>query len=141
MARLGKRVLNSFQPTIDQERSTDHEIDITRSNSQSELRHTSQNSLELSTNTQYYSNFEVGEASGETEPVSESAHHLNNTHLGSINHSDSNDTTAGPFGSSELEDFDLFFDNFPDLNFPSYSNDQFLSNLDIEDFELVSDRF
>ncbi|KAK9858528.1 hypothetical protein MYU51_017625 [Penicillium brevicompactum] len=141
MARLGKRVLNSFQPTIDQERSTDHEIDITRSNSQPELRHTSQNSLELSTNTQYHSNFEVGEASGETEPVSESAHHLNNTHLGSINHSDSNDTTAGPFGSSELEDFDLFFDNFPDLNFPSYSNDQFLSNLDIEDFELVTDRF
>lgn len=141
MARLGKRVLNSFQPTIDQERSTDHEIDITRSNSQAELRHTSQNSLELSTNTQTHSNFEFGEAPGETEPMPESAHHLNNTHLVSTNLSDSNGTTTSPFDSSELEDFDLFFDNFPDLNFPSYSNDQFLSNLNIEDFELVTDRF
>lgn len=140
MARLGQRVLNSIQPTIDQERSTDHGIDITRLNSQPDLNHPLRNSQNTSVNPQSYSNLEFGETSGGTEPMSESAHHLNSNALAPTSLSDFNETVASPFLSSELKDFDLFFGNFPDLNFPSYSNDQFLSTLEIEDFELVTDR-
>jgi hypothetical protein len=141
MARLGQHVLNNIQPTIDQERSTDQEIDITRLNSQPELRHPSTHPLDSSVNLQSHPGVEIAQASGRTEPRAEIIHPSNDRQLGSTHLAHFNEVASTPFLSEmELEDFDSFFDNFPDLNFPSCSNDQLLLDLDIADFEFVPDR-
>lgn len=141
MARLGQRVLNNIQPTIDQERSTDQDVDITRLNSQTELRHVSTDQFDSSINLQSHPSVEFAQASGRTEPRAESAHPSNDRQPGSTHLSHFNEVAKTPFLSAiEMEEFDSFFDNFPDLNFPSCSNDQLLLDLDIADFEFVPDR-
>ncbi|CAG8036607.1 unnamed protein product [Penicillium salamii] len=140
MARLGHRVLNNIQPTIDQERNTDHGIDITRLNSQPESHHLPNHPSDSSLNLPSYSNFEFGDPSGRTEPRSDSAHPLNGNYLGPTHLSHLNELNNGPSLSAELEEFDLFFGNFPDLNFPSCANDPLLLDLDVGDFDFVTDR-
>ncbi|CAG8335924.1 unnamed protein product [Penicillium salamii] len=145
MARLGHRVLNNIQPTIDQERSTDHGIDITRLNSQPESHHLPKRPSDSSLNLPSYSNFEFADSSGRTEPRSDSAHPLNGNplngnYLGPTHLPHLNEVNSDPSLSAELEEFDLFFGNFPDLNFPSCSNDPLLLDLDVSDFDFVTDR-
>ncbi|CAG7924252.1 unnamed protein product [Penicillium olsonii] len=140
MARLGHRVLSNIQPTIDQERSTNHETDITRLNSRPELHHLPNHPPDTSANLQSCSNVEFEEASGRTEPKSDRVHHLNSTYCGPNQLSHWNEVDSDSLLSADLEEFDLFFGNFPDLNFSSYSNDQLLSDLDVTGFEFVNDR-
>jgi hypothetical protein len=141
MARLGQRVLNNIQLTINQDRSTDQEIDITRLNSQPEVRHPSTHPFDSSINLQSHPSVENGQASKRTEPRAETTHPFYDRQLGSTHLTQFNEAASTPFLSEiEMGDFDSFFDNFPDLNFPSCSNDQLLLDLEIADFEFVPDR-
>jgi hypothetical protein len=138
MARLGQRVLNNIQPTIGQDRCTDQAIDITRSNPQHGLRHISTHPPDSSVNIQSHPTLETTER---TEPRAESIYLSNNRQLGSTHLTQFDEIASAPlFSGTEMEDFDSFFDNFTDLNFPSCSNDQLLLDLDA-DFEFVPDSF
>lgn len=136
MAYLGQRVLNNIQPTITQ-RSTDHEIDISRSTPTSH--HPSTHPLDPSVSVQSHSSG-FGGTPEWPEPRSGCTHPLDNRPLRSAHFSYSNEVASDSSLSTGLEEFDSFFGNFPDLNFPSCSNDRLLLDLDIADFEFFTNR-
>ncbi|OQE07057.1 hypothetical protein PENVUL_c015G08888 [Penicillium vulpinum] len=137
MTRLGQRVLNNIQPTIDQERSTGSEIDITRLNSQPESNHISPQPLASASNAQSHSAIDIAQVARRINTGSQSAHRLADHRLGSDKPS-SFEVDSTPFlTSTGIEDFDTFFGNFLDVSFPNYSDDQLLLDLDLTDFDVV----
>ncbi|KAJ5781099.1 hypothetical protein N7457_006259 [Penicillium paradoxum] len=133
MTRLGQRVLNNLQPTIDQTCSTDPAIDITRPNSRPELSHISPHSLTSTDQLQLSSGVDSAQVGRQVDVEYQSAH-LPYGRLGSDNPSDLNGASTPFLTATEIEDFDTFFGNFLDVGLPSCANDQLLLDLDLPDF-------
>ena len=129
MARLGQRVLNNIEPTIDQDCSTGPEINVTRLDSQHE------SSIISSRPT--IPTDDIPHVGRRIDAGSHSTHPLSGHRLGSEKRSDF-EVEGTPFLTpTEIEDFDTFFGNFLDVGFPNCANDQLLLDLDMPDFEFV----
>jgi hypothetical protein len=127
MIHLASLCWSNIQPTLNQERFTGHEINITRSKSQPGLRHLAEYPLNSTASLPSHSNVHVGEVSGRTESRFESTHPFDDRQSTTgINPPFSFNETAGEaFISMELENFNTLR-NVCDLNVPSCSNDQLL---------------
>ncbi|KAJ5593340.1 hypothetical protein N7537_010244 [Penicillium hordei] len=137
MTRLGQRVLNNIQSTIDQERSTDPEINITRLNSQQGSSHVSSQPVISTDNMQSHSAIDIPHVAIRINADHQSTHPLTDDLLGSDKPSNF-EVDGTPFlTAAEIEDFDTFFGNFLDVGFPNSANDQLLLDLDMSDFEFV----
>ncbi|OQE77522.1 hypothetical protein PENNAL_c0060G11735 [Penicillium nalgiovense] len=131
MTRLGQRVLNNIQPTIDQECSTGPGINITRLNSRHESSVISSRPL-LSTDDMPHMGRRLDAGYQSTYPLS-------GYRLG-LDKPSNFEVDGAPFLTpTEIEDFDTFFGNFLDVGFPNCANDQLLLDLDMPDFEFVPD--
>ncbi|KAJ5371765.1 Transcription factor [Penicillium concentricum] len=135
MTRLGQRVLNSIQPTIDEERSTGPEINITRLNSLPESSHISSQPLISTDNIPSHSVVDIAQVARRIHTGSQTTHPLAGHRLGSDKPSNFEVDTTPLLTATEIEDFDTFFGNFLDVGFPNRSNDQLLLDLDMADFE------
>ncbi|KAJ5193360.1 hypothetical protein N7449_009502 [Penicillium cf. viridicatum] len=137
MTRLGQRVLNNIQPTIDQERSTGPEINITRLNSQHESSHIPSRPLIPTDNMQSHSAIDNPHVETRINADYQSTHPLTDDLLGSDIPSNFEVDSTRFLTAAEIEDFDTFFGNFLDVGFPNSANDQLLLDLDMSDFEFV----
>lgn len=137
MTRLGQRVLNSIQPTIDQERSTGPDINITRLNSQHGSSHISSQPLTSTDNMQSHSAIDIPHVATRINADYQSTHPLPGDLLGSDKPSNVEVDSTPFLTAAEIEDFDTFFGNFLDVGFPNSANDQLLPDLDMPDFEFV----
>lgn len=137
MTRLGQRVLNNIQPTIDQERSTGLEINITRLNSQHGSSHISSQPLISTDNVQSHSAVDIPHVATRINADYQSTHPLADDLLGSDKPSNFEVDSTRFLTAGEIEDFDTFFGNFLDVGFPNSANDQLLLDLDMSDFEFV----
>jgi hypothetical protein len=129
MTRLGQRVLNNIQPTIDQECSTGPEINITRLNSHYE-------SIVISPRP-HLSTDDTPHVGRRIDAGSQSTHTLSGHRLGSDKPSNFEVDGTPSLTPTEIEDFDTFFGNFLDVGFPNCANDQLLLDLDMPDFEFA----
>ncbi|KAJ5857978.1 hypothetical protein N7455_008872 [Penicillium solitum] len=137
MTRLGQRVLNNIQPTIDQERSTGPDINITRLNSQHGSSHISSQPLTSTDNIQSHSAIDISHVATRINADYQSTHPLPDDLLGSDKPSNFEVDSTPFLTAAEVEDFDTFFGNFLDVGFPNSANDQLLLDLDMPDFEVV----
>ncbi|KAJ5531620.1 hypothetical protein N7527_005013 [Penicillium freii] len=137
MTRLGQRVLNTIQPTIDQERSTGPEINITRLNSQHGSSPISSQPLASTDNMQSHSAIEIPHVATRINADYQSTHALTGDLLGSDKPSNFEVHSTPFLTAAEIQDFDTFFGNFLDVGFPNSANDQLLLDPDMPDFEFV----
>ncbi|KAJ5817244.1 hypothetical protein N7447_009477 [Penicillium robsamsonii] len=135
MARLGQRVLNNIQPTIDEERFTGPEINITRPNSLLESSHISSQPLISTDHMPSHSAVNIVQVARRIHTGSQTTHPLADHRLGSDKPSNFEVDTTPLLAATEIEDFDTFFGNFVDVGLPNCSNDQLLLDLDMADFE------
>ncbi|KAJ6010034.1 hypothetical protein N7522_005050 [Penicillium canescens] len=133
MARLGNRVLDSIQPTIDDQGSTAPVNDTLRPNSRRRMGYRRSHHDEdevLGSHSSVDCMQGLGRAEARIERVSPLDIQLRSDDLSNLDIS-----VANPFlGAPGIEDYDIFFNNFPDVNFPS-GNDQLLMDLDMSGFE------
>jgi hypothetical protein len=138
MTRLGQRVLNKIQLTMDPERFTSSETHITRPNSQSGLTHISPHHITSTGNPQSHLGADRTQMARRIDVGSQAAHSLADNPLGVYEHSGVGESYSTPYlAPTEVEDFDAFFGNFLDVSYPSCSNDQFLLGLDLPDYEFA----
>ena len=137
MTRLGQRVLSNIQPTVDQERSTGPEIDITRLNSAHESTHISPRQLAATEDMQSHSAADIPNVGRRINAGSPSTHPLAGHQLGPDQPLNLEVDSMPFLTATEIEDFDTFFGNFLDVGFPNCSNDQLLLDLDMADFEFA----
>ncbi|KAJ5209986.1 Transcription factor [Penicillium cf. griseofulvum] len=134
MARLGQRVLNNIHPTIDQERSTGPEINITRLNSLHDSSQIASQPPVSADNMSSHSGIDIAQVARQINAGSQTTHPLADR-LGSDEPSNDEVPTSPFLTATEIEDFDTFFGNFLDVGFPNCSNDQLLLDLDMPEFE------
>jgi hypothetical protein len=133
MARLGNRVLDSIQPTIDDQGSTAPVNYTLRPNSRRRMgyRRPHHDKDEVLGS---HSSVDCMQGLGRAEARIERVRPLD-IQLQSDDLSNLDISVANPFlGAPGIEDYDIFFNNFPDVNFPS-GNDQLLIDLDMSGFE------
>ncbi|KAF9242739.1 transcriptional regulator family: Fungal Specific TF [Penicillium roqueforti] len=119
MTRLGQRVLSNIQPTVDQERSTGPEIDITRLNSAHESTHISPRQLASTEDMQSHSAADIPNVGRRINAGSPSTHPLAGHQLGPDQPLNLEVDSMPFLTATEIEDFDTFFGNFLDLGFKS----------------------
>lgn len=128
MARLGSRVLNSIQPAIEFQGSTVPVNDTLRPNSRQTMGHRrSHNDGENEVPGSQPGVDSMQGARIERAPldIQSRSDDMSNLDI----------SVANPFlGAPGIEDFDIFFNNFPDVNFPN-RNDQLLMDLDMSGLE------
>lgn len=133
MAKLGNRVLDSIQPTIDVQGSTVPVNNTFRPNSRQRRGHRRSHHDEdevLGSHSSVDYMQGLGRAEARIERVRPLDIQLRSDDLSNLDSS-----VANPFlGAPGIEDYDIFFNNFPDVNFPS-GNDQLLMDLDMSGFE------
>ncbi|KAL2697621.1 hypothetical protein AAEP93_011525 [Penicillium crustosum] len=137
MTRLGQRVLNNIQPTMDQERSTGPNINITRLNSQHGSSHIFPTPPTSTDNIQSHSAIDIPHVETRANAYYQTSHPLPDDLLGSNKPSNLEVDSTAFLTAGEIEDFDTFFGNFLDVGFPNSANDQLLLDLDMPDFEFV----
>lgn len=137
MTRLGQRVLNNIQPTIDQERSTGPDINITRLKPQHKSSRISSQPLTSVDNMQSHSAIDIPYVATRINSEYQSAHPPADDLLGSDKPLDFEVDSTPLLTTAEIEDFDTFFGNFLDVGFPNSANNQSLLGLDMPDFEFV----
>lgn len=132
MTRLGNRVLNDTQHERNQERSTASELDQIRSSSQGMS--TNSFSRKALPDVHRLSQSGVGRTQllEENEGTYMNVDSVDHRQIGSDLSTNFHDLLDSPnMMSGNIEDFDLFFDNFPDINFPRSYGDQFFLDFDV----------
>ncbi|KAJ5520928.1 hypothetical protein N7463_001381 [Penicillium fimorum] len=135
MARLGQRVLNSIQPTIDGECFTSPNINITRPNSLPKSSYKSSRRVISTDHMPSHPAVNIAQVARQIHTGSQTTHPLADHRLGSDKSSNFEVDTTPLLAATEVEDFDTFFGNFLDVGLPNCSNDQLLLDLDMADFE------
>ncbi|KAJ5766151.1 Transcription factor [Penicillium nucicola] len=131
MARLGTHVLDRIQASIELQGSTAPVNDALRPNSRQKAGDQRSQNLGETEILGSHPSVDCMQGLGRTETGIERVGPLY-IQPRSDDLSDLDISVANPFlGASGIEDFDIFFNNFPDVNFPS-GNDQLLLDMDMD---------